>query len=303
MNIHLGTKEIPQLLFWFSITVTVTINPESSISHTKLLYFVIPGSLFDWSKYNTYLLLEAPTSGYSLDTSTAIKQASISSDYTSIFRIHFQLLNHSTIFIPSTEEHTFTPISDNILQLLTDLQSLSQTKEFWAYIPSERSNLTNLRKRIDRLHRGTFTGNFTTQNIYKPSITNFNQFVKKKNPAKLNSDPLPAYTSGSQNTGIKHKGIHYNNDLDQVSIETESDEELYIEQEREHKYIKISSNIIPNHRSSKVRFIEPYSEDLSFLKKTVSYRDITKFNRIRSECIADICCIYEKRGSEWVLRN
>ncbi|TEY80308.1 hypothetical protein BOTCAL_0039g00050 [Botryotinia calthae] len=272
MNIHLGTKEIPQLLFWFSVTVAVTMSPGSSMSRTKLLYFVIPGSLFDWSKYDTSLLLGAPTSGYSLDTSTAIKQAGISSDCTSVFRIHFQLLDHGTVFMPSTEEHAFTPISDSVLQLLTDLRSLSQTKEFWAYLPSEGLNLANLRKRIDRLRGGTFTGDFTTQSVYKPSMvcnkwTNFNQFVKKKNPAKLNSDLLPAYNSGSQSAGIKRKGIHQNDDLDQAFIETESDEESHIEQEQERKHIKISSDIIPNHRSSKVRFIEPHSEDLSFLRK------------------------------------
>ncbi|QSZ31837.1 hypothetical protein DSL72_001406 [Monilinia vaccinii-corymbosi] len=335
MNIHLGTEEIPQLLFWFSVTVAVTISPESSMTRTKLLYFVIQGSLFDWSKYDTCLLLGPPTSGYSLDTSTAIKQAGISSDCTSIFRMHFQLLDHGTVFMPSTEEHAFTPISDNVLQLLTDLRSLSQTKEFWAYIPSEGSNLTNLRKRIDRVRGGTFTGDFTTQSVYKPSMvrnkwTNFSHFVKK-NPAKFNSDPLPAYTSGSQGAGIKRKDNHQSDNLDQAFIETESDEELHIEQERERKRSKISSNTTPK-KSSKVQFTEPCSEDLSYLEQqfadfiywvlnidprlekkceqafsdlggTVRCGDITRFNRIKSECMAIIYSMYVKRGSEWVLRN
>jgi hypothetical protein len=212
MNMHFGTKEKPELLFWFSVSVTVTTSPESSRPHAKLLYFVIPGSLFDWdNKYDTSLCLETPRSGYSLDTSTAIKQAGIASDSASISRLGFQLHSCGTVFMPSIQKHAFTPISDSVLQLLTNIRSLSEAKRFCVYMPCEGSDITHLRKCIDRVRGGTFTSDFTTLSIYKPSMvynewTNFNQFVKKKNPAKLNSDPLPAYTSGSQSAGIKRKG-------------------------------------------------------------------------------------------------
>ncbi|KAM3072170.1 hypothetical protein ACMFMF_007563 [Clarireedia jacksonii] len=216
MNMHFGTNEKPELLFWFSVSVTVTTSSESSRPYTKLLYFVIPGSLFDWNnKYDTSLCLETPRFGYSIDTSTAIKQAGIASDSASdsasISRLGFQLHSCGTVFMPSIQKHTFTPISDSVLQLLTNIRSLSETKRFCVYMLCEGSNIIYLRKCIDRVRGGTFTGDFTTLSIYKPSMvynewTNFNQFVKKKNPVNLNSDPLPAYTSGSQGTGIKRKG-------------------------------------------------------------------------------------------------
>ncbi|KAF7864410.1 hypothetical protein EAF04_006544 [Stromatinia cepivora] len=377
MNINLGTQASPKLLFWFSVTVGVTASPESSMIRTKLLHFVIQASLLDYNENDTCLSLETPNSDYSLNTSAAIREAGICSDYASVSRICFQLHDHGTVFMPPIEKHAFTPASDNTLQLLVSMQSLSQAKQFWVYTSLERSLLTNLWKRIDRIRRGTFTGDFTTQSVYKHGMvcdkwTNFNQFVRQENPAKRqstlhgvkhNSDPPPLYISGCQGAGMKCKdsdrinessGVSSKNlpssDRDQELVDTESDEELHIELKR--KYSKISSDTTPlgilknvtdpsvfnsykscaNHQSSKVRFAETCSEVPGYLEEqlaafiywvleidlhlekdceqvfsdlggAVSCGDMTKFNKIKSDCIANIYCTYVKRGSEWVLRN
>jgi hypothetical protein len=220
MNIHLGTQTSPKLLFWFSVTVGVTASPESSMIRTKLLYFVIQASLLGYNENDTYLSLETPNSDCSLDTSAAIREAGICSDSTSVSRICFQLHDHGTVFMPSIEKHAFTPASDNVLQLLVSMQSLSQAKQFWVYTSLEGSLLVNLWKRIDRIRKGTFTGDFTTQSVYKHSMvcdkwTNFNKFVRQKNPAKRqstphkvkhNSDSPPLYTSGHRGAGTEPKG-------------------------------------------------------------------------------------------------
>ncbi|KAF7916237.1 uncharacterized protein EAE98_010822 [Botrytis deweyae] len=375
MNIHLGTHESPKLLFWFTVTVGVTASPESSTIRTKLLYFVIQASLLGYNENNTCLSLETPNSDCSPDTSAAIREAGICSDYASVSRICFQLHNHGTVFMPPTEKHAFTPASDNVLQLLASMESLSQAKQFWVYTSLEGSLLTNIWKRIDRIRKGTFTGDFTTQSVYKRGMvcdkwTNFNQFVRQETPAKHksnlhgvkhNSDALPLYTSECQGAGVeytdddrihessrisgKHSSSH---DLDQQLVDTESDEELSIGRKR--KYNKISSDTLGNlknfnsasildsnkpcldRQSSRVRFAKVRSEVPGYLEKqlatfmrwvleidlhlekdceqifsdlggAVSCGDITRFNEIKTDCMANIYITYAKRGSRWVLRN
>ncbi|PQE24965.1 hypothetical protein CJF32_00007327 [Rutstroemia sp. NJR-2017a WRK4] len=172
--------------------------------------------------------------------------------------------------MPSIEKHAFTPASDNVLQLLVSMQSLSQAKQFWVYTSLEGSLLANLWKRIDRIRKGTFTGDFTTQSVYKHGMvcdkwTNFNKFVRQENPAKRqstshgvkhNSDPPPLYASGHRGAGTEQKdsdrpyessGVSGRDlssyDLDQELVDTESDEELHLERKR--KYSKISSDPTP----------------------------------------------------------
>jgi hypothetical protein len=214
MNINLGTEEIPQLIFWFSVTVAVIASPESSRICTKTLYFVIKGSLLDWNRSDTCNPVGPPNTGYSYSTNTALQIAGISSENTSIYRICFRLHDHGTVFMPSIMKYSFTPVSDDVLQLLTDIQSLSKAKQFWVYIPSE--GFLNFRTRLNRIHQRTFTDDFTIQRVYKNNMvcdkwTNFNHFVRKKNEAKPqstlhsgkhNSDPPPRY----QRAGMKRKG-------------------------------------------------------------------------------------------------
>ncbi|KAM0138221.1 hypothetical protein ACHAO1_003691 [Botrytis cinerea] len=358
MNIHLGTQTSPKLLFWFSVTVVVAASPDSSNTRTKTLYFVIPASLLGHNENDTCLSLETPNSDCSPDTSTAIREAGICSDYTSVSRICFQLPNPGTVFMPPIERHAFTPASDNVLQLLVSMQSLSQAKQFWVYTSLEGSLLTNIWQRIDRIRKGTFTGDFTTLSVYKHGMvcdkwTNFNRFVREGKSAKHkstlhgvkhNSDAPPLYTSGVYSRNLS------SDDLDQQLVDTESDEELPTERKR--KYSKISSGTTTlgdsknitgssilksnksyaDHQSSRVRFVEPTSEVPGYLEKqlaafirwvleidlylekdceqvfsdlggAVSCGDLTKFNEIKTDCMANIYITYVKRGSKWVLRN
>ncbi|KAF5869255.1 uncharacterized protein Bfra_011798 [Botrytis fragariae] len=377
MNIHLGTHACPKLLFWFTVTVGVTASPESSTIRKKLLYFVIQARLLVNNENDTPCLsLETPNSDCSPDTSAAIREAGICSDYASVSRICFQLHNHGTVFMPPTEKHAFTPASDNVLQLLASMESLSQAKQFWVYTSLEESLLTNIWKRIDRIRKGTFTGDFTTQSVYKHGMvcdkwTNFNQFVRQENPAKHksnihsvkhNSDAPPLYTSECQGAGLEHKDSDRlyessrvsgkdlsSHDLDQQLVDTETDEELSVGRKR--KYNKISSDAILGNlknvnsasmlnsdkscldrQTSRVRFAKPRSEIPGYLEKqlaafirwvleidlylekdceqvfsdlggAVSCGDITKFNEIKTDCMANIYITYAKRGSKWVLRN
>ncbi|TGO09898.1 hypothetical protein BPAE_1086g00010 [Botrytis paeoniae] len=356
MNIHLGTHASPKLLFWFTVTVGVTASPESSTIRTKLLYFVIQASLLGYNENDTSCLsLETPNSDCSPDTSAAIREAGICSDYASVSRICFQLHNHGTVFMPPTEKHAFTPVSDNVLQLLASMESLSQAKQFWIYTSLEESLLSNIWNRIDRIRKGTFTGDFTTQSVYKRGMvrdkwTNFNQFVRQENPAKHksnlhgvkhNSDAPPLYT-------ISGKDLS-SHDLDQQLVDTETDEELSVGRKR--KYNKISSDTTLGNlknvnsasmlnsdkscldrQTSRVRFAKPRSEVPGYLEKqlaafirwvleidlylekdceqvfsdlggAVSCGDITKFNEIKTDCMANIYITYAKKGSKWVLRN
>ncbi|TEY78373.1 hypothetical protein BOTCAL_0049g00140 [Botryotinia calthae] len=358
MNINLGTQTSPKLIFWFSVTVGVTASPESSKMRTKMLYFVIQASLLGHNENDTCLSLETPNSDCSPDTITAIREAGICSDFASVSRICFQLPNPGTVFMPPIEKHAFTPASDNVLQLLASLQSLSQAKQFWVYTSLEGSLLTNIWKRINRIREGAFTGDFTTQSVYRSDMvcdkwTNFNHFVSKENPAKHqstlqgakhNSGAPPLYTSGVSGKNLS------SDDLDQQLVDTESDEELPTERKR--KYSNISSDTTPSvapknvtgasilrsnksykdHQSSRARFVEPPSEVPGYLEKqlaafirwvleidlylekdceqvfsdlggAVSHGDLTKFNEIKTDCMANIYITYVKRGSKWVLRN
>ncbi|PQE18960.1 hypothetical protein CJF30_00011243 [Rutstroemia sp. NJR-2017a BBW] len=199
MNMDLGTQDRPKLLFWFSVKVGVTAKPDSATIRTKLLYFVLQASLFE--KDESIISVTSP-SDFSPNTRTAIQKAGIHTDHTTtISRIYFKLHNHGTVFMPPIENYAFTPASDDVLQLLVHLQSLSQAKQFCVYTSTETSHITSLGSRIHSIRKGTFTGDFTTQSVYKHNMvcdkwTNFNQCVRQEHPAKR-QEPPPQYTQGN----------------------------------------------------------------------------------------------------------
>ncbi|KAM3075094.1 hypothetical protein ACMFMG_007449 [Clarireedia jacksonii] len=377
MNIQLGTDENPELLFWFSISVSVTANPKSSNIRTKSLYFVVKGSLIDRDTDNNCLSLDYSQSKYCFDTYASIRNAGITTDESSLCCTLFKLHDHGTVFMPPCQDRPFTPVSDSAWDLLKEMQSLSQAKRFRVFISSGGTVLSSFWETIDKRCRGTFTDDFTTQkSVYRKGMVcdewkNFNPFVKK--PAKHqttlhskehNSESLPLYTKGCQSAGMKRKGsdrldessgvCDENDELDQRFIETESEEE--VETERPSKYTKISSDKMPSgvhkavtgphYESNKshadrqipqVHFAEPCSEILSNLEASplekqlaaficwilevdsnlekaceevfsdlggaVSCGDVTEFNKIKSDLMAQVFCTYKKEGSEWVLRD
>lgn len=191
MNVDLGTEDKPKLLFWFSATVGVTVGPESVTIRKKPLYFVLQASLF--GKAGGITLAESPYK-VSSNTRTAMQKSGIYIDGTTVSRIYFKLENNGTVFMPPIEKHPFTPASSNVVQLLADLQSLSQAKNFCVYTSGQTSTITQLWERIPHINRGTFTGDFTTQNVYKSNMvcdmwTNFNQFARQGHPAKCRLSP------------------------------------------------------------------------------------------------------------------
>ncbi|ESZ89800.1 hypothetical protein SBOR_9813 [Sclerotinia borealis F-4128] len=308
INIHLGTETSPQLIIWFSMTIGITASPDSSTIRTKTLYFVIPASLLGHNENDTCLSLETPNSDRSIDTSTAIREAGISSDHASVSRICFQLHDHGTVFMPPINEHAFTPASDIALQLLVSLRSLSQAKQFWVYTSSEDSCLTKLWKRIDRIREGTFTGDFTTQSVFKRGMvcdkwTNFNNFVRRENPVRREnsvrrentlhgeqhaSEPPPLYIGESQGAGMEREDNDPSYVLDQDLVDSESDQELSLKRKRSYSNISsdptpsgilkhVTDASIPNsneshadHQSSRVRFAEPCNEVPSAMEKELS---------------------------------
>ncbi|KAF7894571.1 uncharacterized protein EAF01_010022 [Botrytis porri] len=337
MNVDLGTQDNPKLLFWFSVTVGVTVSPGSATIRKKPLYFVLQASLFGEAGGIT---LAASPYKVSSKTRTAMQKAGIYMDGTTVSRIYFKLENNGTVFMPPIENHSFTPASDNVVKLLADLQSLSQAKNFCVYTSGQISTITQLWERIPHIHRGTFTGDFTTQNVYRSNMvcdvwTNFNQFARQGHPAKR-QDPL---LQDPQDSNLSSSHV-----LNQDLVDTDYDEESLTGRKR--KYGKISSNTTPldilgsnksnvDHRS-KVRFAkscnnitdylrkelsvfifwtaeinprlqEAYEQVFSDLGGAVSSGNITEFYKIKSECMADVCITYVKResegGSEWVLRN
>ncbi|PQE04519.1 hypothetical protein CJF31_00007358 [Rutstroemia sp. NJR-2017a BVV2] len=269
----------------------------------------------------------------------------------------FPLRDHGIVFIPSIEKYAFTPASDNVLQLL----SLSRAKQFGYIYPSKGRFLRIFGKGLIVY----FIGDFTTQSVYKYGMvcdkwTNFNNITRilyryipvdirvlERNGKVIRQ--LNQYDRLYESGGVSGKNLS-SYDLDQEFVDTESDEELYLE--RKCKYSKISSDttllgILKNvtgpsvltsnksradHRSSRVRFAKPCGEvpghleeqlatfilwvleiDLhlekdceqvfSDLGGAASCGDINKFNKIKSNCIANICIRYAKTGSKWVLRN
>ncbi|KAF7956462.1 hypothetical protein EAE96_003803 [Botrytis aclada] len=336
MNVDLGTQDKPKLLFWFSVTVGVTVSSESVTIRKKPLYFVLQASLF--GKAGGITSAESPYK-VSSNTRTAMQKAGIYIDETTVSRIYFKLENNGTVFMPPAE-NSFTPASENVAQLLADLQSLSQAKNFCVYTSGQISTIRRLWERISYIHRGTFTGDFTTQSIYRSNMvcdmwTNFNQFARRKHPAKRQGPPLQ---------DPQDSNLSYSHVLDQDLVDADYDEQLLTGRKR--KYGEISSNTTPldilqsnksnmNH-GPKVRFAqsrnnitdylgkelaafifwiaeidpqlqEAYIQVFSDLGGAVSSGDITKFYKIKSDCMADICIAYVKRqsegGSEWVLRN
>ncbi|APA10453.1 hypothetical protein SS1G_07047 [Sclerotinia sclerotiorum 1980 UF-70] len=289
MNIDLGTQSSPKLLFWFSVTVGVTASPESATIRTKLLHFVIQASSLDFDQDDTCLALENPYAGYSRSTSAVIREAGICSDHASVSRICFELHDHGRVFMPPVGEHPFTPVSDNVSQLLVNMQSLSQAKQFWVYTSLEKSLLANIWKRIDQIRRGTFTSDFTTQSVYKHGMVcdewaSFNLSVRKGkrvNPAKGQGAGMERKDKDSDRL-CESGGVSSNNlpssDRDQSLVDTESGEKPHTELKR--KYSKISSDTTPSgilkditsptvvhsnkscadHQIFKVRFAEPHSE-------------------------------------------
>ncbi|TEY74979.1 hypothetical protein BOTCAL_0067g00350 [Botryotinia calthae] len=309
MNVDLGTEDKPKLLFWFSVTVEVTVGPESVTIRKKPLYFVLQASLF--GKTGGITLAESPYKVPS-NTRTAMQKAGIYINRTTVSRIYFKLENNGTVFMPPIENHPFTPASNNVVQLLANLQSLSQAKNFC---------------------------NFTTQSVYKSDIiynmwTNFNQFARQGHPAKHRGSPQDPQESNLSSSSV----------LDRDLVDTNYDEEFLTGRKR--KYNEISSNTTPldilgsnksnvNH-CSKVRFAkscnnitdylgkelvafifwtakidpqlqEAYEQVFSDLGGAAASGDVTKFYKIKSECIADVCLTCVKResegGSEWVLRD
>jgi hypothetical protein len=221
MNIQLGTDKNPELLFWFSISVSVSANPKSSHIRTKSLYFVVKGSLIDRETDNNCLSLDYSQSKYCFDTYASIRNAGITTDESSLCCTLFKLHDHGTVFMPPCQDCPFTPISDNVLDLLKEMQSLSQAKRFRVFISSGGAVLSSFWETIDKRCRGTFTDDFTTQkSVYKKGMVcdewkNFNTFVKEKKLAKHqttlhskehNSESLPPYTKGCQSAGMKRKG-------------------------------------------------------------------------------------------------
>jgi hypothetical protein len=121
MNIQLSIDKNPELLFWFSISVSVSANPKSSYIYTKSLYFVVKDSLIDRDIDNNCLFLDYSQSKYYFDTYASIRNTDITTDESSLCYILFKLHNHSIVFIPLYQDCPFTPISDNILDLLKEI--------------------------------------------------------------------------------------------------------------------------------------------------------------------------------------
>ncbi|KAF7931785.1 uncharacterized protein EAE98_004521 [Botrytis deweyae] len=325
MNIQLGTDKNPELLFWFSISVSVSANPKSSHTRTKSLYFVVKGSLIDRDTDDNCLSLDYSQSKYCFDTYASIRNAGIMTDESSLCCTLFKLHDHGTVFMPPYQNCPFTPISDNALDLLKEIQSLSQAKRFRVFISSEGVALSSFWKTIDKRCRGTFTDDFTTQkSVYKKGMVcdewkNFNPFVKQKNSAihqntlhnkKHNSESLPLYTKGYQSTGMKRKdsdrlndshGVCSENDeLDQRFIGTESEEE--VETERPGKYTKISSGKMPsgvhntvtgpNHKSNK-SYADRQNPQVQFAEPCSEVLNPLEESYLEKQLAAFICWILE----------
>ncbi|KAF7941988.1 hypothetical protein EAE99_000039 [Botrytis elliptica] len=314
------------------------VSPESATIRIKPLYFVLQPSVFGKDGCMNFMSPYKVSS----NTRTVMQKAGIYNK-TTVSCIHFRLENNGTVFMPPIENHSFTPASDNVVQLLADLQSLSQAKNFYVYTSAQTSTITQLWKRIPHIRRETCTGDFTTQSVYRSNMvcdmwTNFNQFARQGHSAKR-QDPLlqDPQDSNLSSSPILDQGLVETDDQDLV--DTDYDEESLIGRKR--KYSEMSSNTTPldilgSKKSNVVRFAKSYNNITDCLKKelvafifwiaqvdpqlqedydqvfsdlggAVSSGDINKFYEIKSECIADVCITYVKRefegGSEWVLRN
>lgn len=199
MTMDLGTQDEPKLLVYFSTLVRVTASPISTTIRKKPLFFVLQASVFGKAEGINFT---TPPYKVSPASYNAMQKAGIHSSGITISRISFQLQNHGKVFMPPIGKHPFTPISDDTVQHLANLQSLSEAKNFCIYISGQTSTVIRLWKRIIDIRKGTFTGDFTTQSVYNSDIvcdlwTNFNPFRRQKYPAKCQDPPLQDHQGNS----------------------------------------------------------------------------------------------------------
>ncbi|EDN92198.1 predicted protein [Sclerotinia sclerotiorum 1980 UF-70] len=214
----------------------------------------------------------------------------------------FTLRDHGTVFMPPCQNCSFTPRSDNVLDLLKEIQSLSQAKRFRVFISSGGAVLSSVWKTIDKRCQGTFTDDFTTQkNVYKDDMVcdkwnNFNPVVKQKKPAKHqntlhskehNSESLPPYTKGCQSAGMKRKDKSYaDRQNPQVQFAEPCSEVLNaLEESYLEKQLAAFMCWILEIDSHLEKACEQVFSDLG---GAVSCGDMTEFNEIKSRCMAEI---------------
>jgi hypothetical protein len=134
MTVRLNTELDSNLTLWFSLPIKVEANRHSSNHRPKFIFFVIQADMFD-SKNQELSLSVQPLSSFepSHPAKSALRAAKLGSEKM-IARLRFKLCSYGKVFMPKTTQRLFLP-SENVSDALYALRNLSETKDFYVYIP------------------------------------------------------------------------------------------------------------------------------------------------------------------------